>query len=207
MDVILTALPDVLRLRPRRFADQRGYFSETWNAAGLRAAGIDFDFVQDNQSFSAPARTVRGLHYQAPPHAQAKLVRVAQGAILDVAVDIRRGSAQYGEWVAEPLCAEKGEQLLIPAGFLHGFITLMPNTVVLYKVDAHYAPNFEGSVRFDDPELAIDWGIDADRVVLSVKDAAAPGFAGFNSPFATPASKCSSAPDLSGLHRGIAIPG
>lgn len=183
VNVIETRLSGVLRIVPRRFADSRGVFSETWNARELRAAGASVDFVQDNQSFSAEAGTVRGLHFQTPPAAQAKLVRVAQGAVLDVAVDIRRGSPTYGRWVAEELSAENGAQLLIPAGFLHGFVTLQPETTVLYKVDAHYAPTCEGAVRFDDPDLAIDWGIDPARAILSEKDAAAPSFRALLSPF------------------------
>ena len=183
MDITLTGLSGVLLLTPRRFADQRGHFTETWNRKTMQKAGLEIAFVQDNQSFSAEVGTVRGLHYQAPPHAQTKLVRALQGAILDVAVDVRLGSPSYGEWVAENLSAENGAQLLIPAGFLHGFVTLEPNTIVSYKVDAHYAPECEGAVRFDDPDLAIDWGISVGKAFLSDKDMAAPSFAAFDSPF------------------------
>ena len=183
MKIKPTRLPGVLQLQPRSFGDERGSFSETWNDERMRAQGLDFDFVQDNQSISERAGTVRGLHFQAPPHAQAKLVRVTSGAILDVAVDIRRGSPYYGQWVSETLSAANGAQLLIPAGFLHGFITLVPDTVVVYKVDARYAPECEGSVRFDDPDLAIDWGTNTRNVVLSVKDAIAPAFHLLESPF------------------------
>lgn len=183
MEIRRTKLPDVLHLVPRRFADTRGHFTETWNAERFRDLGLSVDFVQDNQSHSTDAGTVRGLHYQSPPLAQAKLVRVVQGAILDVAVDIRRGSATYAKWVAVPLSSCAGNQLFVPAGFLHGFVTLVPDTVVVYKVDAHYAPECDGSVRFDDPTLAIDWGIDPEKAVLSEKDAAAPEFADFHSPF------------------------
>jgi dTDP-4-dehydrorhamnose 3,5-epimerase len=149
----------------------------------MRQHGLYLDFVQDNQSVSAAAGTVRGLHYQRPPHAQAKLVRVAAGAILDVAVDIRRGSPTWGRWIAEPLSAVDGAQLLIPAGFLHGFVTLAPDTTVIYKVDAHYASDCEGAVRFDDPDLAIGWGIEPASAVLSARDDAAPAFADLDSPF------------------------
>lgn len=178
-----TALPEVKRIRPARFADNRGFFSETWNAEKMRTAGLDHDFVQDNHSFSALAGTIRGLHYQAPPMAQAKLVRVARGAILDVAVDIRRSSPNYGRWVAEELSAENGMQLLIPRGFLHGFVTLVAETDVLYKVDAPYAPEHDGAIRFDDPDLGIDWGIAPETALLSEKDARAPSFRDFVTPF------------------------
>jgi dTDP-4-dehydrorhamnose 3,5-epimerase len=178
-----TAIPEVKRLVPRRFADARGFFSETWSAARMREAGLDFAFVQDNHSYSAAPGTVRGLHYQAPPAAQAKLVRVARGAVRDIAVDVRRGSPTYGAWVAEELSAENGVQLLVPRGFLHGFVTLVADTDVLYKVDAPFAPDCDGAVRFDDPDLAIDWGIDPARAVLSEKDARAPLFRDFVTPF------------------------
>ena len=134
-----TALPGVKLLTPRRFGDARGWFMESWNREALRARGIDLDFVQDNHSLSAQTGTVRGLHYQRPPHAQAKLVRVVAGAILDVAVDVRRGSPTYGRWVAEELSAENGRQLLVPVGFLHGFVTRAPGTEVVYKCTDVYA--------------------------------------------------------------------
>ncbi len=177
------SLPGVMRIRPRRFGDGRGFFSEVWSRRAFAEAGLEFDWCQDNHSYSAAAGTVRGLHYQAPPMAQAKLVRVARGAVLDVAVDARRGSPSFGRWVAEELSAENGVQLLVPRGFLHGFVTLVPDTDVLYKVDAHYAPDCDGAVRFDDPDLGIDWGIDPGRAVLSDKDAAAPLFRNFVTPF------------------------
>ena len=184
MEIVDTKLPGVKRLVPRRFGDGRGYFSETWNAQRMAEAGLTFDFVQDNHSYSAEAGTVRGLHYQSPPMAQTKLVRVARGAVLDVAVDVRRGSPSYGRWVAEELSAENGAQLLVPRGFLHGFVTLVPDTDVLYKVDSPYAPDCDGAVRFDDPDLGVDWGIDPKDAILSDKDAAAPAFRDFESPFA-----------------------
>ncbi len=182
MEITETRLPGVLRIEPGRFADERGWFAETWNRQRMAAHGLDFDFVQDNHSRSARAGTVRGLHFQRPPDAQAKLVRVVRGAVWDVAVDVRCGSPHYGQWVRERLSAENGAQLLIPRGFLHGFATLEPETDVLYKVDAFYAPESDGAVRFDDPDLDIDWGI-AGEAVLSRKDAAAPAFADFVSPF------------------------
>ena len=183
MEIVQTAISDVVKLVPRRFADQRGFFTETWNAARMRDAGLDFAFVQDNHSFSSDRGTVRGLHYQAPPMAQSKLVRAARGAVLDVAVDVRAGSPTYGQWVAEELNADKGEQLLVPRGFLHGFITLTNDVDVIYKVDSHYSPEHDGAVRFDDPDLGIDWGTLSDQAILSDKDAAAPAFADWTSPF------------------------
>lgn len=181
MEIVETALPEVKVLVPKRFGDARGYFSETWNAARMRALGLDLAFVQDNESLSAEAGTLRGLHYQAPPHAQAKLVRVVRGAVLDVAVDARAGSPAYGRWAAARLTAEGGEQILVPRGFLHGFLTLAPDTLVLYKVDAPYDAASDGAVAWNDPDLAIDWGVE--RPVLSAKDAAAPRFRDWISPF------------------------
>lgn len=188
MQIEPTALAGVHILTPRRFGDARGFFAEVWNRRTLAARGIDIDFVQDNQSLSAAAGTVRGLHYQAPPHAQDKLVRVGRGRILDVAVDARRGSPQYGRWVAVELSAENGRQLLVPRGFLHGFVTLEPDCEVLYKCSDVYAPDCDGAVRWDDPDLAIDWqrgrwGTDAPAPTLSAKDAAAPLWRDFDSPF------------------------
>lgn len=183
MKIEKTALPGVLILTPRRFGDARGWFSEVWNAKTLSEHGIDLEFVQDNHSYSRDPGTVRGLHYQSPPHAQAKLVRCARGRILDVVVDIRKGSPTYGQsWGAE-LSAADGRQLLIPAGFLHGFVTREPDCEVLYKCSDRYAPECDGAVRFDDPALGIDWGIPADKAILSEKDAAAPGFRDFATPF------------------------
>jgi len=183
MQVETTMIEGVLRLTPRRFGDARGFFSETWSARAIESVGVATVFVQDNHSYSAAAGTVRGLHYQRPPAAQGKLVRVARGAVRDVAVDVRRGSPTYGRWVAETLTAENGAQLWVPRGFLHGFVTLEPDTDVIYKVDAYYAPDCDGAVRFDDPHLAVDWGIDPASAVLSDKDAAAPFFRDFVTPF------------------------
>ena len=184
VEIQTTRLSGVLVLTPRVFADARGRFCETWRRDRLAAAGIDIDFVQDNESLSHAVGTVRGLHYQSPPHAQAKLVRVLAGCIWDVAVDVRRGSPGYGAWVGVELSAENGRQLLVPAGFLHGFVTRAPDTVVAYKCSDVYAPDCDGAVHFADPGLAIDWGIDPAHAVLSDKDARAPAFAGWDSPFA-----------------------
>lgn len=169
MDCTLLAIPDVVLLTPRRFADDRGWFQETWNRRTFEKAGLTLDFVQDNQSLSLKAGTVRGLHLQAAPFAQAKLVRVVAGAILDVAVDIREGSPTYGRWVSAELSAENGAQLLIPRGFAHGFCTLVENTEVCYKVDGFYDKASERGIRYDDPDLAIDWGFDGE-IMLSEKD-------------------------------------
>jgi dTDP-4-dehydrorhamnose 3,5-epimerase len=183
MEVVATAIADVKRITPSRFADSRGYFTETWNRQRMAAIGLDIDFVQDNLSMSRETHTVRGLHFQRPPYAQGKLVRVVTGRIRDVAVDARRGSTTYGQWIVEELSADHGDQLWIPRGFLHGFVTLEPGTTVAYKVDAFYDAASEGSVRFDDPTLSIDWGIDPAGAVLSDKDAQAPSFRDFISPF------------------------
>lgn len=182
LDVEKTALAGVLVLTPARFGDGRGFFSESWNAARMRAHGLDLDFVQDNHSFSPTAGTIRGLHFQAPPHAQTKLVRCGRGALFDVAVDIRRASPTFGQWVGVELSFENGRQLLIPQGFLHGFASLVPDTEIIYKCTDYYYPEAEGAVRFDDPDLAIDWPL-AGPALLSDKDAAAPAFADFASPF------------------------
>ncbi|OWJ76101.1 MULTISPECIES: dTDP-4-dehydrorhamnose 3,5-epimerase [Haematobacter] len=183
MQIEETALPGVVIITPKRFGDDRGYFSETYNLKALSDLGISTPFVQDNQSLSRQVGTVRGLHFQRPPHAQAKLVRVLQGRILDVAVDVRKGSPHYGKWVGVELSAEDGRQLLIPAGFLHGFVTREPDTLVFYKCSDYYAPECDGGVRFNDSDIGIDWGISQDDAVLSAKDAAAPAFADFDSPF------------------------
>ncbi|MBU3260430.1 dTDP-4-dehydrorhamnose 3,5-epimerase [Roseovarius sp. PS-C2] len=182
MNVTETKLPGVLLLEPRRFGDERGFFSESWNRKTFLDHGIDMDFVQDNHSLSATVGTVRGLHFQSPPHAQAKLVRCGRGRLFDVAVDIRKGSPTFGQWVGYELSFENGLQLLIPAGFLHGFITREPDTEIIYKCSDYYAPDYDGAVRFDDPDLGIDWGLGGDPV-LSEKDANAPLMADFDSPF------------------------
>lgn len=182
MRIEKTALPGVLIVTPRRFGDARGFFCESWNRARLADHGIDLEFVQDNHSLSAQANTVRGLHFQSPPHAQDKLVRCGRGALLDVAVDIRVGSPTYGAWVGVGLSAENGRQLLVPKGFLHGFVTRQPDTEIIYKCSDYYAADCDGAVRFDDPAIAIDWGLSG-PAVLSDKDTAAPLLADFNSPF------------------------
>jgi dTDP-4-dehydrorhamnose 3,5-epimerase len=183
MQVDQTELSGLLILTPRRFGDARGWFTETWNAARHAQSGIAIAWVQDNHSFSATPGTLRGLHFQHPPRAQDKLVRVSRGAVLDVAVDVRVGSPTFARWVAVTLTAENGRQALIPKGFLHGFVTLTPDTEVQYKCSDLYAPDCDGAVRWDDPDLGIDWGLGGAAPVLSAKDAAAPRFRDWQSPF------------------------
>lgn len=178
-----TDIPDVLIISPNRFFDERGFFCETWNAGVLKKYGLLVDFVQDNLSLSRASGTVRGLHYQSPPHAQDKLVRCSRGALLDVAVDIRRGSPSYGRWVGIELSANNGKQLMIPKGFLHGFVTLEPDTEVIYKCSDYYAPQSDGAIKFDDCDIGIEWGITPSEAVISQKDLAAISFRDFESPF------------------------
>ena len=178
-----TDLSGILIITPRRFDDDRGFFCETWNAGTLAKHGINTSFVQDNKSLSNAAGTIRGLHYQSPPHAQDKLVRCGRGALLDVAVDIRKGSPTYGNWVGVELSADNGKQLLIPKGFLHGFVALEPNTEILYKCSDYFAPDCDGAIRFNDPDIGIDWGVSPEKIVLSEKDAIAPFLKDFESPF------------------------
>lgn len=183
MQVENTAIPEVLLVTPKRFGDARGYFSETWNRETWKKSGLDVNFVQDNHSRSEKKGTLRGLHYQSPPMAQDKLIRVISGSILDVAVDARKGSPNFGKWVGEKLSEENGKQLFVPRGFLHGFVTLENDTQVIYKCSNFYAPECDGSVSFDDPILAIDWGVDRSSAILSEKDANAESFSDFDSPF------------------------
>jgi dTDP-4-dehydrorhamnose 3,5-epimerase len=171
-------------IRTKRFSDDRGWFSETWNQAKLAAVGIDAAFCQDNHSLSRPVGTLRGLHFQAPPHAQAKLVRCVAGSIWDVAVDLRAGSPTFGQWVAATLSADNGDQLFIPAGFAHGFVTLEPDSEVIYKVDAYYAPECDGGIAWNDPDIALPWPLPQAGPVLSGKDGQLPRLADWTSPFA-----------------------
>ncbi|MCC5610845.1 dTDP-4-dehydrorhamnose 3,5-epimerase [Nostoc sp. CHAB 5834] len=161
-------------LTPARFVDSRGWFSESWNRQRFENWGVAVEFVQDNQSLSTAAGTIRGLHFQRNPLAQSKLVRCIKGRIYDVAVDLRLESPTYCQWVAVELSADKGNQLFIPAGFAHGFLTLEPNSEVAYKVDAYYAPQADGGIAWDDPRLKIDWPIGKASPVLSEKDAGLP---------------------------------
>ena len=179
-----TDLPGVLVLTPRKHADARGYFVETFSEKAFAAAAVQTGFVQENQSCSLLPGTVRGLHFQRPPAAQAKLVRVLRGAVFDVAVDLRRGSPTYGRWVGKTLTAEGGEQLLIPRGFAHGFCTLEARTEVAYKVDSFYAPDCDSGLKWDDPDLNIAWPVEAGAAILSDKDARLGAFRDFATPFA-----------------------
>jgi len=169
--------PDLAILIPRRFQDARGFFVETYSRRRLAGQGFAFDFVQDNLSLSTRAGTVRGLHFQRPPTAQAKLVSVLRGAIFDVAVDIRQGSPRYGHHVAVRLSAAEGNQLVIPAGFAHGFCTLEPDTVVAYKVDAYYSAEDDDGLYWADPALGIDWPVSEAEAELSDKDRRLPKLA------------------------------
>ena len=180
MQIENTPLSGVMVLTPQRFGDARGFFSESWNRQRMAEHGLDFDFVQDNHSLSSQVGTLRGLHFQAPPHAQDKLVRCGRGALFDVAVDIRKGSPSYGKWFGIELSAENGKQLLVPKGFLHGFITRAPETEIIYKCTDYYAPECDGAVAWD--SCGIDWSFEG-TPVLSDKDAAAGALADFDSPF------------------------
>ena len=182
LDIVETPLEGVLILTPRRFADARGYFSESWNRQRMADAGLDLDFVQDNHSLSRDRGTVRGLHFQAPPSAQDKLVRCGRGRIFDVAVDIRNGSPSYGQWFGLELSDECGRQLLVPKGFMHGFQTLSSDAEIIYKCSEAYDPDTEGAVLWNDADLNIDWPIKS-AAVISDRDEAADAFAGFQSPF------------------------
>lgn len=170
-------------MRSRRFGDARGWFMETYSEASALAIGIDVRFVQDNQSFSAAEGTVRGLHFQRPPHAQAKLVRCVRGSIMDYAVDLRRGSQTYGQYVSAKLTAEAGEQLFVPVGFAHGFVTLEANVEIAYKVSDIYAPECDGGILWNDPTIGIKWPLPTSGAILSDKDKALPTLAEFDSPF------------------------
>ena len=183
MKITPTDISDVLLIEPKRFGDHRGYFAETFKASALKDAGVELNWVQDNESLSATAGTVRGLHFQTPPSAQDKLVRCVQGSLLDVAVDIRVGSPTYGQHVSAVLSAENGHQLLVPAGFAHGFATLLPDTLVQYKVTNPYAPDCDAGIAWDDPALGIDWQVAAGQAVLSEKDTKHPALADYASPF------------------------
>jgi len=174
LEVRTLGLSGVLEITPRRFGDSRGFFSETYNAERFREAGIDLTFVQDNHSHSVNRGVLRGLHYQLLPCAQDKLVSVVRGAILDIAVDIRKGSTTFAKWISLEVSAEKGNQVLIPKGFAHGFVTLADHTDVVYKVTDRYSPEHDRSIRYDDPDIGIDWPTFPDGFELSHRDRAAP---------------------------------
>lgn len=174
LEINRLGLDGVVEIRPPKFSDARGFFSETYSMARLAEAGVDLRFVQDNHSLSAMPGILRGLHYQLPSKAQDKLVRVVRGRIFDVAVDIRRGSPTFTKWVGLEISAEKWNQILVPSGFAHGFVTLEHDTEVIYKVTEAYSPSHDRSIRFDDPEIGIEWPIHKGLLQLSAKDQAAP---------------------------------
>jgi dTDP-4-dehydrorhamnose 3,5-epimerase len=183
MDVKPLTLSGLVLLKPRRFSDSRGYFFESYNEKAFHAAGIAAKFVQDNQSFSAAKGTIRGLHFQLPPAPQAKLVRVVQGSVYDVAIDLRVGSPTFGRSEGATLTAEGGDQIFVPRGFAHGFCTLEPDTLVAYKVDEFYAPASDSGLIWNDPTLAIKWPVAVHDAVLSEKDQKLSRFEDFKSPF------------------------
>jgi dTDP-4-dehydrorhamnose 3,5-epimerase len=168
------ALDGVIEIRPARVSDERGFFSEVWSERAFAEAGIDLTFVQDNHSLSRDAGVLRGLHFQAPPFAHDKLIRVSRGAIFDVAVDIRRQSPTFGQWVGARVSAADWNQVLIPKGFAHGFLALEPDTEVHYKVTAPYSRDHDRAVRFDDPAIGIEWPMAREALILSDKDRSAP---------------------------------
>ena len=176
-------IPDVRLLSPRKHDDRRGFFSETYNKKAFDALGIYIDFVQDNHSYSADKGTVRGLHFQTPPFAQDKLVRVARGSVFDIAVDLRQGSSSYGRHVSAVLSADAWNQILVPIGFAHGFMTLEPDTEVIYKVSNYYAPDHDKGLLWNDPALGINWPISDDEAVFSDKDGKLPRLAELVTPF------------------------
>jgi len=184
MNVTPLSIPDVKILEPERFGDQRGFFSETYNRRTLAGCGIELEFVQDNHSLSGPKGTIRGLHYQSPPLAQDKLVRVIRGSILDVAVDLRRGSPTYGKHVAAVISAKAWNQILVPIGFAHGFCTLEADTEIIYKVTNYYSPAHDHGVLWNDPEIGIEWPVSEEASVLSPKDRSLPRLSDIVSPFA-----------------------
>lgn len=175
MQFEVTSIPPVMIVTPKKHGDARGFFSEVYKQSEWEKAGLDYTFVQDNHSFSAPVGTLRGLHFQTPPFAQDKLVRVTRGRILDVAVDIRRSSPTFGKHVAIELSAENWRQLFVPIGFAHGFVTLEPDTEVQYKVTALYSAANDRGLAYDDPDIGIDWPLPPGGALLSEKDKRWPG--------------------------------
>ena len=183
MEILETDIPDVKIIRPKKFGDHRGFFSETYNKKILAEYGIDLDFVQDNHSLSVEKGVIRGLHYQTPPYAQDKLVRVIRGSILDVAVDIRKDSPTYGKHIKAIISANDWNQILVPIGFAHGFCTLEPDTEVIYKVTNYYSPENDAGIYWNDEELGIEWPIPEEHAILSDKDKRQPKFSQLKSVF------------------------
>ncbi len=180
LDVRAMRLAGLYEIRPKRFGDDRGFFSEVWSREAMEAAGFEIEWVQDNHSFSASKGVLRGLHFQEPPAAQDKLIRVSRGTIFDVAVDIRRGSQTFGQWDGAVLSAEEWNQMLVPKGFAHGFVTLEENTEVQYKVSAPYRADLDRAIRYDDPAIGIDWPAIGVPLTLSEKDRNAPRLSEIN---------------------------
>ena len=177
------AIPDVVLIQPAKFGDARGFFSEVWSDAALSDAGLDLNFVQDNHSYSAQQGVLRGLHFQKPPFAQDKLVRCTRGKILDVAVDIRKGSPHFGKWVSAEISADNWTQILVPKGFAHGFVTLTPDCEVLYKVTNPYSRECDAGIAWNDPDIAVDWCLGGSSPVLSDKDSIAPKLSAIDTGF------------------------
>jgi len=182
MNIIRTEIPDVVIIEPRIFGDSRGYFFESFSEREFKEKVADVNFVQDNESRSCHG-VVRGLHFQKPPHAQAKLVRVVKGRVLDVAVDIRKGSPTYGRHVEVELSEDNHRMVYIPKGFAHGFAVLSEDAVFQYRCDDYYAPETEGAISWDDPDLDIDWRLPSEKVILSAKDTSHPSFKDADIPF------------------------
>ena len=183
MKVETFPISGVLLVTPPRFADSRGYFVETYSQRGFAAIGIDMTFRQDNQSLSTQRGTIRGLHFQLAPEPQSKLVRVLTGSVFDAAIDLREGSATYGKWCGATLTAARGETMFVPKGFAHGFCTLEPDTIIAYKVDGFYNKAAERGIRWDDPDIAVEWPLPADEIVVSERDAAMPYLRDAATPF------------------------
>lgn len=183
MRITSLAIRDVYLIELMKFKDARGFFSEVYSKKSFSDVAMDFCWVQDNHALSKQTGTLRGLHFQWPPHSQAKLIRVSRGAVFDVAVDIRQGSPSFGQWVGAVISAASWNAMLVPKGFAHGYLTLAPYSEIQYKVDAYYAPDHEGGIAWDDPDLAIDWPLRGTRPLLSTKDKNLPSFADFHTPF------------------------
>ncbi len=183
MQIEELSLPGAFTLTPKRFGDERGFFSETFNASAFEKVAPCITFVQDNHSLSKDVGVLRGLHFQLPPHAQGKLVRVTRGRVLDVIVDLRKGSPTYGKHEGVELSAENWKQLWVPPGFAHAFCTLEPDTEFCYKVTSLYAPESDSGIAFDDPDLAIEWPFEKDKLILSEKDQKLQAFKDFDTPF------------------------
>lgn len=183
MKISSLSIPDIKIIETKKFGDNRGYFSETFNLQALHDKGINLNFIQDNQSLSVDKNVIRGLHFQSPPYAQDKLLRCLTGSIMDVAVDIRKDSPTYGKHITKLISAENFEQILVPIGFAHGFVTLEENTTVLYKVSNYYSASNDHGIYWNDSDLEIDWGINENNAILSEKDKTQQSFKELRSPF------------------------